>query len=86
MVSRIKENIPNRFLCIEHFGVINNGKEITSGKEVEAWAGVLEIYTFSAQNGRTLLKIDVDSNEDFSSYFNETWPKALKKLKLICEK
>lgn len=86
MVSRIKENIPNRFLCIEHLGVINNGKEITTGKEVEDWAGILEIYTFSAKNGRTLLKIDVDSNEEFGSYFTETWPKALKKLKLICEK
>ena len=30
MVARIKENIPNKFISIEHYGVIGNGKEITS--------------------------------------------------------
>jgi len=28
MVSRIKENIPNRFISIEHHGVIADGKEV----------------------------------------------------------
>jgi uncharacterized protein YndB with AHSA1/START domain len=85
MVSRIKENLPNRYLSIEHLGIIKDGKEITTGKEVEDWAGALEIYTFTAQNGKTRLAVDIDSNEEFGSYFNETWPKALKKLKIISE-
>ena len=43
-------------------------------------------YTFSANSQETLLKIDIDGVEEFKSYFKETWPKALNKLKEICEK
>jgi len=85
MVSRIKENIPNQFLSIEHLGLINNGKEITSGAEVEDWAGALENYTFTETSGKTLLSVDLDSNEEYKGDFDKIWPKALKVLKRICE-
>jgi uncharacterized protein YndB with AHSA1/START domain len=86
MTSRIKENIPNRYLSIEHLGVLKGGKEITAGPEVEGWSGATENYIFEEQNGNTLLTVELDSTVDFLSYFNETWPKALKKLKEICER
>jgi uncharacterized protein YndB with AHSA1/START domain len=85
MVSRIKENIPNKYLSIEHIGILNDGKEITSGSDVEQWAGSLENYTFTDKGGKTLLSVDMDSNEEFANYFTDTWPKALKKLKTLCE-
>jgi uncharacterized protein YndB with AHSA1/START domain len=85
MVSRIKENIPNRFISIEHYGVIAGGKEITSGPDVEKWAGGLENYTFEEKNGKTLLSVDTDTTPEYKNYFEETWPKALKKIKEICE-
>jgi len=37
MVSRIKENIPNRFVSIEHLGMVQAGKEIMSGDKVDQW-------------------------------------------------
>ncbi|MDQ3279407.1 MAG: hypothetical protein M3Q06_13845, partial [Bacteroidota bacterium] len=85
MVSRIKENIPTRFVSIEHLGILQNGQEITTGPEVEAWAGSLENYTFTEEDGQTLVSVDADSNKDFHAYFFETWPKALAKLKELCE-
>ncbi len=85
MVSRIKENIPNQFVSIEHLGMVQNDKEITTGPEVEAWAGALENYTFREENGNTLVLVDLDTNPDHASYFDETWPQALQKLKEICE-
>ncbi len=85
MVSRIKENLTDKFISIEHLGIVKNGNEITSGPEVEGWAGLLENYTLKPTNGKSLLQIDIDSNQEFKSYFLETWPKALEKLKSICE-
>ena len=85
MVSRIVENVPYKFVSIEHLGLVENGREVTSGKAIEGWAGALENYTFQENNGKTLLAIDMDSNQEFNSYFSETWPKALDKLKAICE-
>ena len=85
MVSRIKENIPNKFVSIEHLGLVQEDKEITSGPAVAGWAGALENYTFTEENGKTLLSVDVDANQEYKDYFNETWPKALTTLKSICE-
>lgn len=85
MVSRIRENIPSKFVSIEHLGMVQNGEEITTGPEIEAWAGALENYAFAENNGGTLLTVAMDSNEAYKSYFEETWPKALAKLKELCE-
>ena len=85
MVSRIRENIANKFISIEHLGIIQNDREITSGPEAESWSGSLENYSFIAQNGRTILAVDIDSNQEFKSYFSETWPKALDKLRSLSE-
>lgn len=85
MVSQIKENIPHQFISIEHLGILQNDREITSGPEVEGWAGALENYTFTETGGKTLLSVDVDTNHEYEKYFSEAWPKALNKLKEICE-
>lgn len=81
MVSRIKENIPNEFISIEHLGILAGEEEQMN----TSWAGSLENYTFREFNGKTLLIIDIDSNQEFKGYFDEMWPLALIKLKEICE-
>ncbi len=86
MVSRIKENIPGKFISIEHLGMLSDGKEILSGPEVENWAGAEENYSFSGDDQNTLLTVELDTGGDYADYFNETWPKALQLLKEICER
>lgn len=86
MVSRIKENVPNEFVSIEHLGVLDGETEITTGPAVESWAGALENYRFRTDDGRTVVSVSMDANEQFTSYFEQAWPKALQKLKAICEK
>lgn len=91
MVSRIAENIPNRFVSIQHYGLVKADKEITEGPEVEKWANGFENYTYEESNGPdsyggTTVTVDLDTTEDFLGYMNETYPKALNKLKEICEK
>ena len=86
MVSRIVDNIPNRFVSIQHYGLYKANKEITEGPEVEKWANGYENYSFEENNGSTTLTIDLDVNNDFLDYMNETYPQALEKLKELCEK
>jgi len=85
MVSRIVEYIPNQFVSIQHYGLVNAGKEITEGPEVEKWANGFENYTFEESNGNVTVIINLDTTEDFVGYMNEAYPKALDKLKEICE-
>jgi hypothetical protein len=85
MVSMIDEIIPNRFVSIKHYSLFKSGKEITEGPEVEKWANGFENYTFEENNGTTTVTVDLDTAEDFLDYMNETYPKALDKLKELCE-
>ena len=86
MVSRIAENNPNQFVSIQHYGILKEDKEITEGPEVEKWANGFENYTFEENNGTSTVTVDLDTTEDFLDYMNQTYPKALDKLKEVCEK
>lgn len=86
MVSRIAENIPNQFVSIQHYGLFKAGKEITEGPEVEKWANGFENYTFQENKGATTVTVELDITDDFSDYMNQTYPKALDRLKELCEK
>jgi len=85
MVARIAENIPNQYLSIQHYGILDNGQEVTEGPAVESWAGAFENYSFIDLGNQTTVKVDVDTNEEYIDYFEQAWPDALKRLKEICE-
>ena len=85
MVAKILENIPNEFVSIYHYGILDGDIEITEGPAVESWAGGTENYHFKEHNGITNVTVKVDTTEEYLSYFDETWPKALSRLKEICE-
>lgn len=85
MVSEIFDNISNQFISIRHYGLVKANVEITEGPEVEKWANGFENYTFVENNGITTVTVDLDTTEDFLDYMNEIYPKALEKLKEICE-
>ncbi len=85
MLARVAENKPGSFVSIQHYGLLEDGKEITSGEKVESWAGALENYRFEPTDNGTLVSIEVDTEESYIDYFKDTWPKALEKLKNMCE-
>ncbi len=91
MVSIIAENRPYEFTSIKHLGVITNGVEDTTSEEVQSWAGALENYTFTEVDGSTELAVDIigtgndEADKEMAEMFKDMWPKALEKLKNLCE-
>lgn len=85
MVSEVAEIIPNEFVSIRHYGILEGDEEITSGPQVEPWAGGFENYRLEENNGITTVHVELDSTEEYMDYFEKVWPDALKKLKEICE-
>lgn len=85
MVSRIIAHRPNEFLSIQHLGTVKEGVEDMDDAEVKDWAGALENYTLREQNGSSMLTVEMDTNDEYRTYFEERWPKALDKLKEIVE-
>jgi uncharacterized protein YndB with AHSA1/START domain len=85
MVAEIAEHRPCEFISIRHLGFIANGVEDTESEAIRAWAPAYENYTFHASSTGTTLVVDLDVTEEPEAYMVEAWPKALKKLKAICE-
>lgn len=81
MYGTIKENKLHEYIAIEYIGEIQNDQEIP--KPARKWA--LEQYTFSSSENGTSLKIDLQTTEDAADYLQQMWPKALQKLKTLCE-
>ena len=85
MTSVIAESRPPEFVSIRHLGVVKDGVEDTTSPAATAWAPSLETYTFVDAGGATELTAEVETPPDFEAFMNDAWPKALAKLKEICE-
>nr|WP_294862183.1 SRPBCC domain-containing protein [uncultured Fluviicola sp.] len=85
MVARIEKNDPAKFVSIHHYGMLEEGKEITEDPKMEGWGDALENYWFTPTSNGTKLKVEVDMKEEYVKQMEEVWPKALAKLKEICE-
>lgn len=85
MISMVAANKPDEFMSFKHLGMIKDGIEDTSSDAVSAWAGSLENYKLSGENGKTILSVEMDITEDFRDYFMKTWPVAMEKIKGLAE-
>ena len=86
MLSRINENRPYEYISIEHLGFIQDGKEDTTSEAVKQWMPAFENYTFRQKNGGTEVLVDMDTTEEYRQMFEQSWPKALQKLKELSER
>jgi hypothetical protein len=86
MVSRIKDSRPFEYVSIEHLGHVKDGKEDISSDEAKKLAGAFENYTLKQTNGKTEVSVDMKITDETKEMFQNTWPKALQKLKELAEK
>lgn len=88
MVAEIAENRRGAFVSIRHLGEIRqDGSEDLDSPAVRAWAPAYENYRFlDAGGGVTELQIEMDVMPPYEQFMLETWPKALAKLKALCER
>lgn len=85
MFSMIAKKIPNEVMAFKHLGTVKDGKEQPDTKETKDWAGALETYTLRQTGNATELAVSMDVTEEHESYFRETFPKALEKVKVLAE-
>ena len=86
LLSRRK---PNEFMSFKHLGTVVDGVEDLDSEKNKPWAGALENYTLKSVDGKTELSVDMDFSglsPEMSGYFEQTWPKALDKLKEVAER
>lgn len=81
MFSVIETLVPNKQMTFKHLGEIKDGVE-----EPKDWGDARESYHLEEKNGVTHLDVEVDvAGEDFETYMNAAFPKALAILKEMSE-
>ncbi|MCP9198727.1 SRPBCC domain-containing protein [Gramella sp. GC03-9] len=80
MYGMIEKHEPDTFISIKHLGMLEKGKEVPFENDI------YENYYLEEKNDATSLKVEMDTEDEWLEYFEKTWPRALQKLKEICEK
>ncbi|SDK71194.1 Uncharacterized conserved protein YndB, AHSA1/START domain [Cryobacterium psychrotolerans] len=83
MIATVIENKSDERVTLEYLGEILRGVEYRD--ERSKFFGGRETYSYSESGGVTTVRVDLDSEEDFSAMFREMWPLALDRLKAIAE-
>ncbi|MCU0347025.1 MAG: hypothetical protein MUC59_08775 [Saprospiraceae bacterium] len=82
MTSRIAKLLQNDTMIFEHLGEVKNGVEDFS----KGWTDAFEKYFLrQSADGVTELNVELDTVGEYASYFQETFPKALAKVKELAE-
>lgn len=85
MVSVIEKNVQHEFISIKHIGVVHEGAADFDSEEARAWAPAYENYRFFDVGGKTKVEIDMDITAEYEQMMSDMWPRALQKLKELCE-
>ena len=85
MVSMVAGNRPYEYMGFKHLGEVKNNVEDTTSEKIKEWAGGMEEYQLTENDGTTQLTVTMDSVESFKDYFMNTWPKAMEAIKNLAE-
>jgi uncharacterized protein YndB with AHSA1/START domain len=85
MFSTIAKLIPEEMMSFKHLGTLKDGVPQQENDETQSWAGAMENYILKEKDGNTELAVSIDVTDDFENYFQETFPKALEKVKELSE-
>ncbi|WBV53555.1 SRPBCC family protein [Chryseobacterium gambrini] len=80
MFSKIVELIPNQEIKFLHLGEIYNGVEAPQN-----WGETTERYILTEDENTTHLKVEIQTLEQFKSFFEEKFPDALSNVKHLSE-
>lgn len=80
MLSKVVEARPPEYISLRHVGEVIRGKERKYDN-----SDFFENYTLTDKDGGTEVSVDLNLLDEYGDMFNDSWPKALQKLKEVAE-
>ena len=68
----------------KHLGNVINGIEKPIDNESKEWSGAIEIYSIIEGINSKTLTVEIDVLDEHLDFMNNTFPKALEKIKHNC--
>jgi uncharacterized protein YndB with AHSA1/START domain len=86
-VAEIVDIKPREHVLAKHVAMLTvGGAEDTESEMAKGWIGITENYYFTEEGGATTLRVEIKTYPAWADMFRDGWPKALAKLKELCEK
>jgi hypothetical protein len=85
MNSIIYKKIDNEYIAFKHLSEIKNFQEMPVDDGTQEWAGAMETYRLTENNGLTVLEAKMDSVKKYVDYFRTAFPKGLDLVKKLSE-
>ncbi len=85
MLSTIKKLESPGLVEFSHYGELNKGVEDTTSERVKSYAGAIERYELLPDKEGTLLKVLVQTTDEYEQMMNEGFDKSLQVLKELAE-
>ena len=82
--SIIEKHIPNNIIQFKHLGNVVKGDEQPINEESKKWSGATETYMLTEGKDTNTLKVEIDVMDEHLEFMANTFPIALKKIKLNC--
>ncbi|SKB48068.1 SRPBCC family protein [Daejeonella lutea] len=86
MISTIKSMNEPTDVVFQHLGEIIKGVEDTTSEKVLNWAGSLESYHLTENNGTTTLTVQVETLKEWEKMMTDGFGKGLEIVKEISER
>jgi len=77
--------VPNSYMLFQHKGEVKKFEEQPLDDKTDEWSGSFESYSLKAADGKTILTAEVDLSPGAIKFFDDTFPKALAKIKVMAE-
>jgi hypothetical protein len=86
-LAELVEVKPYQKIFARHVAVLGpDGSEDRTSEIAKGWVGITEEYTFTEHQGKTTVKVSIETNPAWRKMFDDGWPDALKELKKITER
>ncbi len=86
MSSVIQTCIPNECISFRNAADIKDWKEQPLADKSEEWSGGTERYSLEEKNGVIALTVTVDIPQAHRDEFEDKFPKALQRVKMLSER
>jgi hypothetical protein len=85
MNSIIEKKIDNQYMAFKHISEMKNFEPQPIDEKTSEWSGGMETYELIQNEASVTLKVLIDTLEKYIEYFENTFPKALERLKQLSE-
>ena len=85
MYSNVAFLSPHSHVYFQHIGEIINQEEQPVDEATEKWTGAFENYILKESDDTTTLIAEIDLTPDHVKFYDEKFPEALEKVKLLSE-